>query len=207
MLLNLTLDKFRLATESTQFNAEKYYPFIEGACLLHAIDTKLRLAAFLSQIGHESGSLSTVSENLNYSAIGLSKTWPKRFPTIKAAEPYHRNPEKIANKVYANRMDNSDESSGDGWRYRGRGLKQLTGKYNYKKASQGLGVDLVNNPDLLLHPLWAVLSAAWFWAENDCNVYADKGDIVNLTKKINGGTIGLDDRLRRYKIALKVLED
>ena len=206
MLLNLTLEKFRLATASTQSNAEKYYPFIEGACLRYNINTKLRLAAFLAQISHESAGLSTTVENLNYSQEALMKVWPKRFPSLDSAKPYHRNPEKIANKVYADRMGNGNEQSADGWRYRGRGLKQLTGKYNYKLLSDSLQVDFVSNPDLLLHPLWAVISAAWFWDNNNCNCFADKGDMIGLTKKINGGTIGLDDRLKRYKTAMQVLE-
>lgn len=200
-----TLEQFKVATSCNQSNTEKFYPFVLAACALYAIDTNLRIAAFLSQIGHESASLTSLSENLNYSYQGLMKTWPKRFPTGAIAKPYHRNPEKIANKVYSNRMQNGDELSGDGWRYRGRGLKQLTGKYNYIQISNDLGIDFVANPDELLHPLWASVSAAWFWSKNNCNFFADKGDIIGLTKRINGGTLGIDDRLKRYKVALAIL--
>ena len=202
----LTLEQFRLATGSTQHNAEKYYPFIQGACKAFGITTRLRLAAFLAQIGHESSSLTRVVENLNYSAQGLMSTWPSRFKTLESALPYHRNPEKIANKVYANRMGNGNEASGDGWRYRGRGTKQITGKDNYRAISKAFGVDFVSQPELLEHPVWAALSAAWFWHVNNLNHLADKGDIASVTKKINGGYIGLEDRQKRYKAALVALQ-
>lgn len=203
----LTLEQFKQATGANQFNAEKYYPFVQGACKAFGITTKLRLAAFLSQIGHESGNLARIEENLNYSAQGLVNTWPKRFPNLKSAQAYHRNPQKIANKVYANRMSNGDEASGDGWRYRGRGLKQLTGKYNYGLLSKAFGVDFVAEPELLLHPVWASLSACWFWETNGCHIFADKGDIIGLTKRINGGLIGIEDRQKRFKVALEALKD
>lgn len=203
----LTLEQFKQATGANQFNAEKYYPFVQGACKAFGITTKLRLAAFLSQIGHESGNLARIEENLNYSAQGLVNTWPKRFPNLEAAQDYHRNPQKIANKVYANRMSNGDEKSGDGWRYRGRGLKQLTGKYNYGLLSKAFGVDFVAEPELLLHPVWAALSACWFWETNGCHSFADKGDIIGLTKRINGGLIGIEDRQKRFKVALEALKD
>ena len=203
----LTLEQFRLCTSATTHNAEKYYAFVRGACKAYSITSKLRLAAFLSQVGHESQNLSAVVENLNYSAQGLIRTWPKRFPSLALAQPYHRNPEKIANKVYANRMQNSTEQSGDGWRYRGRGLKQLTGKANYKMVSDALGTDFIANPELLEHPVWASVSAAWFWNTNNCHSFADKGDIIGLTRRINGGLNGIDDRLKRYQIALNALVD
>lgn len=203
----LTLEQFRICTGANQHNAEKYYPFVQGACKAFEIISKLRLAAFLSQIGHESASLSVIQENLNYSSQGLMRTWPKRFPTLESAQPYHRNSQKIANKVYANRMDNGSEQSGDGWKYRGRGLKQLTGRYNYKKLSEAFGTDFIGSPELLEHPVWASISAAWFWESNGCHAFADRGDIIGLTKRINGGTIGLDDRLKRYKTALEALKD
>ena len=205
--LALSLEQFRACTSATLFNAEKYYPYMKGACEAYGITTKQRLAGFLSQVGHESQNLTAVVENLNYSAKGLTQTWSKRFPDLVLAQQYHRNPEKIANKVYANRMSNGTEQSGDGWKYRGRGLKQLTGASNYRLLSTTFGVDFTASPELLEHPLWASVSAAWFWNTNNCNAFADKGDIVGLTKKINGGTNGLDDRLKRYKIAIEALKD
>jgi putative chitinase len=205
--LALTIEQFKQATSASQFNAEKYYPFVKGACKAFGITTKLRLAAFLSQIGHESASLSRIEENLNYSAHGLMQTWPGRFPTMQSAQPYDRNPQKIANKVYANRMSNGDVESGDGWKFRGRGLKQLTGKSNYQLLTKAFGVDFVSEPELLLHPVWASLSACWFWETNGCHSFADKGDIIGLTKRINGGLIGIEDRQIRFKQALDALKD
>jgi putative chitinase len=161
----------------------------------------------LTQVSHESAGLKAIKENLNYSAQGLMKTWPKRFPSLESALPYHRNPKKIADKVYANRMGNGSVESQDGSRYIGRGLKQLTGKHNYTLISKDFGVDFVSSPELLEEPLWASLSAGWFWDENNLNKIADSLDFVLLTKRINGGTIGLEDRLRRYKKNLEILKD
>jgi putative chitinase len=121
-------------------------------------------------------------------------TWPSRFPTEEMANQYARNPEKIANKVYGGRMGNADEGSGEGWKYRGRGIKQLTGKENYQRCSEALGVDLVSDPDKLLDPKYAALSAGWFWNKHNLNDLADKSDIETMTKRINGGLLGLDAR-------------
>jgi putative chitinase len=121
-------------------------------------------------------------------------TWPSRFPTEEFAKQYHRQPEKIANRVYGGRMGNGPEETGEGWLYRGRGLKQLTGKENYERCGSGLGVDLVGNPDWLLDPKYAALSAGWFWNKHNLNDLADKGDIETMTRRINGGLIGLDAR-------------
>jgi putative chitinase len=158
------------------------------------IDTAKRQAAFIGQCMHESGGFKLLEENLNYSAKALMNTWPSRFPTEEMANQYARNPEKIANKVYGGRMGNADESSGEGWKYRGRGIKQLTGKENYQRCSEALGVDLVENPDLLLEPKYATLSAGWFWNKHNLNDLADKSDIETMTKRINGGLLGLDAR-------------
>ena len=158
------------------------------------IDTAKRQAAFIGQCMHESGGFKLLEENLNYSAKALMATCPSRFPTEEMANQYARQPEKIANKVYGGRMGNADESSGEGWRYRGRGIKQLTGKENYERCGSGLGVDLVSNPDLLLDPKYAALSAGWFWNKHGLNDLADKSDIETMTKRINGGLIGLDAR-------------
>jgi putative chitinase len=160
----------------------------------YGINTEKRQAAFIGQCMHESGGFKLLEENLNYSTKALMATWPSRFPTEEMANQYARNPEKIANKVYGGRMGNADESSGEGWKYRGRGIKQLTGKENYQRCSEALGVDLVENPDLLLEPKYATLSAGWFWNKHNLNDLADKSDIETMTKRINGGLLGLDAR-------------
>ena len=156
------------------------------------INTPQRVAAFLAQCGHESGGWTVFEENLNYSAQGLCSIFKKYFPTLDSATPYARQPEAIANRVYANRMGNGDETSGEGWKYRGRGLIQLTGKDNYTRCGKAIGADLViANPDYLLTIEGAVKSALWFWTANKINTFADKEDLVGMTKKINGGTNGL----------------
>lgn len=165
-----------------------------------------RMAAFLAQVAHESGAFNFTKEGLSYSAASLMKVWPKRFPTTAIANQYARKPEKIANKVYANRMGNGDEKSGDGYKFCGRGLIQLTGKDNYSRFAKSIGKTLDETVAYLETPEGAVASAAWFWDANKLNIYADKGDFVGLTKRINGGTIGLADRKHHYDIALKALK-
>lgn len=173
-------------------------------CERFGIDTPVRVVHFLSQVSYESGALNYVAENLNYSADGLLKTFPRYFKTRAEAQLYARHPEKIANRVYANRMGNGSEASGDGWRYRGRGVIQITGKYQYQ-AYQTSGFCVGN---LVAHPEWlekspgAYKSAMWFWYKNGCNELADRDDVVGVTRKINGGTNGLSTRqyyLRRFK--------
>jgi putative chitinase len=166
---------------------------------------KKRAAAFLAQIAHESGGFNFVKENLNYSAKGLMGTFKKYFPNEAIAKQYERQPEKIANRVYANRMSNGDEASGDGYKFCGRGLIQLTGRANYTKFSQDLGISLDETVKYLETPEGAVSSAGWFWDQNNLNQWCDKDDFVTLTKRINGGTIGLEDRKHHYEIALKAL--
>jgi putative chitinase len=158
------------------------------------INTAKRQAAFIGQCMHESGGFKLLEENLNYSDKALMATWPSRFPNEEVANQYARNPEKIANKVYGGRMGNGTEETGDGWKYRGRGIKQLTGKENYERCGSSLGIDLVSNPDLLLEPKYAALSAGWFWSKHNLNDLADKSDIETMTKRINGGFLGLDAR-------------
>lgn len=170
------------------------------------IDTSLRICHFLAQIIHESGHLKYNSENLNYSSKALKSVFGKYFKTDEVAEKYARKPEKIANRVYANRMGNGDENSGDGWKYRGRGLIQLTGKSNYINCGNDLNIDIVNNPDLLLEPKYSLLSACWFWNKNNLNSFADKDDIITITKKINGGTNGLEDRKKNLSIAKSIIK-
>ena len=164
-----------------------------------------RLAAFLAQTAHESAGFTAVRENLNYSAQGLMKTWPARFNQTTAAA-YARQPEKIANKVYANRMGNGDEASGDGWRYRGRGLIQTTGKANYTKLAQYIKKTLQETIEYCETVEGAVESACFYWASNNLNAIADTGDMAALTRRINGGAIGLADRLDKYKKTLALLE-
>jgi putative chitinase len=169
----------------------------------YQINTPKRQACFIGQTMHESGGYKFLRENLNYSAKALMNTWPSRFPDIDTAEKYERNPEKIANKVYGGRMGNTEE--GDGAKYIGRGLIQLTGKENYKNCSDAIGVDLVANPDLLSDPQYAALSAGWFWNKSNLNASADLMDIVGMTKKINGGVIGLEDRKAKINKVLDIL--
>jgi putative chitinase len=166
------------------------------------INTPLRLAHFLAQCGHESGGFRLTQENLNYSAKGLNGIFKKYFPTEAAAAPYNRNPQKIANKVYSNRMGNGTEASGDGYKFRGRGYIQLTGKDNYTAFGKSIGVDMTINPDLVASQ-YALLSAAWFFTKNNLHKMADGGAtdavVTSITKRVNGGTIGLADRIKHFK--------
>jgi putative chitinase len=173
------------------------------------INTPQRIAAFLAQCGHESGGWTVFEENLNYSAKGLNGIFKKYFPTLESALPYERKPEKIANKVYGNRMGNGPESSGDGWKYRGRGPIQLTGKNNYTQFAKDMFDDwqnVIENPDWVTADRdFALMSAIWFWNKNGLNKWADTGDIKELTRRINGGYIGLEDRIHHYKEAIELL--
>lgn len=169
------------------------------------IRTPRQQAAFIGQCGHECGNFKVLEENLNYRAEALMKLWSKRFPTLEIANQYARNPKKIANKVYADRMGNRSEESGDGFRFRGRGCIQLTGHANYYHAGQALGVDFVKNPELVATPKYAALTAGWFWATHGCNEAAEAANWIALTKKINGGTIGLQDRIQHTEIALNTI--
>lgn len=172
----------------------------------YEINTPARIAGFVAQCGHESQNFKTLEENLNYSAEGLNRTFPKYF--IRAgrdAQAFHRQPEKIANIVYANRMGNGDTASGDGWKFRGRGVIQLTGKDNYSRFAKYVGKSLDETIEYLKTKQGALESACWFWKTNGLNQIADSGDIVAMTKRINGGTIGLEDRQKHYRHALAVL--
>jgi putative chitinase len=169
------------------------------------ISTPARQAAFIGQCGHECANFRILEENLNYRAETLMKLWKSRFPTIEIANEYARNPKKIANKVYSSRMGNRDEASGDGYRFRGRGCIQLTGHANYFHAGQACGEDFVMQPDLVATPRYAAMTAGWFWNTHKLNQYADSQDYKTLTKKINGGFIGLEDRVKHINEALQVL--
>jgi putative chitinase len=166
------------------------------------INTPLRLAHFLAQCGHESGGFRVTQENLNYSAKGLAGIFKKYFPTEAAAAPYARNPQKIASKVYGGRMGNGPESTGEGYKFRGRGYIQLTGKDNYTAFGKSIGEDMVANPDKVASQ-YALLSAAWFFSKNGLHKMADEGAsdtvVTKITKRVNGGTIGLPDRIKHFK--------
>jgi len=172
------------------------------------INTPQRIAAFVAQCAHESGGFTALKENLNYKTVTLRKIFPKYFPDDAIANHYASLPNKqeaIANKVYASRMGNGDEASGDGYRYCGRGLIQLTGKNNYQSFADSLEMNVEDVPEYLATFEGAAQSACWFWESNNLNQWADKGNILTLTKRINGGTIGLDDRIKHYQHALHVL--
>jgi putative chitinase len=169
----------------------------------YEINNARRQSAFLGQCAHESGNFKTLQENLNYSAEGLMKTWPSRFPTLEYANQYARNPAKIAGKVYNGRLGNTSEEEAS--KYLGRGLIQLTGKENYANCGSGIDVDLLSDPILLLNPQYAAMSAGWFWNKKSLNALADAQDIETMTKRINGGLIGLDDRKAKIAKALSVL--
>ena len=186
-------------------------PYLEHWCealnkLLpdYDINTPHRVAAFLAQCAHESGGFTALHENLNYKAESLCRVWPRYFDTSNANDYAHQ-PEKIACRAYAGRMGNGDEASGDGWSYCGRGLIQLTGKNNYQAFADSIQTDISQIPAYLQTFEGAIQSACWFWENNNLNACADAGDIVKMTKIINGGELGLDDRTARYNHALQVL--
>ena len=184
---------------------DHWYDALEQLLDDYEINTPQRVAAFVAQCAHESGNFVFIKENLNYKAASLMKTFAKYFPTADIAAQYANRPERIANRVYANRMGNGDEASGDGFRYCGRGLIQLTGKQNYQNFADSIETPVEDIPEFLATFEGAVQSACWFWEANNLNQWADKGDILTLTKRINGGTIGLEDRIKHYEHALHVL--
>ncbi|MFE1813656.1 glycoside hydrolase family 19 protein [Metapseudomonas otitidis] len=183
---------------------------INRAAARYDITSRVRLAAFLAQAGHESAELTRLVENLNYGAGGLANTWPGRFRGADGqpnalAWALHRRPEAIANAVYGNRMGNGPAASGDGWRYRGRGLFQITGRAQYQRCGNALGLPLVEQPELLERPEHAALSAAWFWEENGLNALADAGRFDDITQRINGGQNGRAERRLLWDRARAVL--
>ena len=170
------------------------------------INTVERVAGFIAQTAHESGGYTVLTENLNYSAEALDKIFPKYFKRAgRNAKDYHRQPEKIANVIYADRMNNGNENSGDGWRFRGGGILQLTGRYNYTEFGKAEDMSAEEATEFVRSPIGALASACWFWNTNNINKYCDAQDIVGMTKRINGGTIGLEDRKKHYAHALEVL--
>ena len=195
----------KVAYENTSQLLTSFVDPLNDVIEYYGITSKERLSCFLAQTAHESGGFRVLKENLNYSAEGLCRIFPKYFPNITIAQQYARQPQRIANKVYANRMGNLDEKSGDGYKFCGRGLIQITGKLNYTKFAQGLGMTVDECVAYMETAEGACSSAGWFWDINNLNEYADKGDFVTLTKRINGGTNGLDDRLKRYEIMVNAL--
>jgi putative chitinase len=172
--------------------------------------TPAQQASWIGQCGHECGNFRILEENLNYRAPTLLKLFPKTPKrqwgfTPEEAAAYEKQPQKIANRIYGNRMGNRDEASGDGWRFRGSGFLQLTGHSNFYHAGQALGVDFVMQPELVRTPMYAAQTAGWFWQTHKLNQYADKGDFLTMTKRINGGTIGLEDRIKHINHALHIL--
>jgi len=181
----------------------KWLQPLKDTFVKYDISTPKRQAAFIGQCQHESANFTKLEENLNYSAEGLMKTWPSRFPTKEIADQYAKNPAKIAGKVYNGRLGNTSEEEAS--KYLGRGLIQLTGKENYERCGTSINVDLVNNPNYLLDPKYATLSAGWFWNRKGLNELADSKDFETMTKRINGGLVGIDDRKAKIAKAILVL--
>lgn len=203
---DFTIDKLKQLIPNAAGGVQSWYDGLSDALPQYEIITVPRVAAFIAQCAHESGGFRMMEENLNYKAATLTKLWPQRYPP-GIAEQYAGKAEAIANKSYGGRMGNGPEASGDGWKYRGRGILQLTGRSNYTECSMFLFNDntLVDNPDILLDPYYATHSACWFWNKNKLNQFADSNDILTMTKRINGGTIGLQDRIKHYNHAMEVL--
>ena len=204
---DFTLDKLAKCINKNK-NPQLWYDAFCEHFPAFDIVTPSRVAGFVAQCQHESLDFTILQENLNYGAKGLRGLFGKYFPNDELARQYERKPEMIANKIYGGRMGNGPEASGEGWKYRGRGIIQITGKNNYAQCSKDLFQDdtLVRDPDLLREPQWAVLSGCWFWHKNQLNQWCDQGDMNTLTKKINGGFIGLEDRVHHWNIALDIME-
>jgi putative chitinase len=202
--MELTISQLKQMVHGIPYT-EYWYEALNQLLPDYEINTPHRIAAFVAQCAHESGGFRFIKENLNYRAASLQKTFAKYFPTAELAAQYANKPEQIANRVYANRMGNGDEQSGDGYRYCGRGLIQLTGKDNYTFFAGSLGISTEEASEYLHTFEGAAQSACWFWESNNLNAEADAGDIKKMTRKINGGYIGLEDRIRHYEHALHVM--
>jgi putative chitinase len=200
---DFTEDKF---AQLISHNTPEWYQALVNNLPQYDIHTPERVAAFIAQCAHESGGFKRLKENLNYKWESLRRVFPKYFATDDVAQEYAHKPEQIANRIYGSRMGNGDESSGDGFRYCGRGLIQLTGRNNYTKFAESMGMAVEEVPALLETYDGAVKSACWFWSSNNLNQWADASDILTMTKRINGGTIGLEDRIKHYNHAMEVLQ-
>ena len=202
--MELTLDQLKQIIPKNQY-ASYWHHALEQLLPQYEINTPDRIAAFLAQCVHESGGFVFIKENLNYRWQSLRKVFPKYFSTDALAQQYEKQPQKIANRVYANRMGNGPEESGDGWRFCGRGLIQVTGRDNYSWFAASLQISPEEASEYMETFEGAAQSACWFWESNNLNQWADKRDILTLTKRINGGTIGLEDRKKHYEHCLHVL--
>ncbi len=202
--MNLTVAQLKQMVPGITY-ADHWHEALTQLLPDYEINTPKRVAAFIAQCAHESGGFKFLKENLNYKAESLVKVFPKYFKDIATAKAYEKQPAKIANKIYGGRMGNGDEASGDGYRYCGRGLIQLTGKDNYSWFAASLEISVEEAAEYLETFEGAAQSACWFWENNNLNSLADRGDILAMTKKINGGTIGLEDRIKHYNHALHVL--
>lgn len=200
----ITVDQLRQMIPGNPY-VEQWHAALIQLLPDYGINTPQRIAAFIAQCAHESANFRVLRENLNYRWESLRRVFPRYFPTDELARAYERQPEKIANRVYANRMGNGPEESGDGWRYCGRGLIQLTGRFNYQDFADSIETPLEQITEYLGTFEGAAQSACWFWEKNNLNQWADTGDIKELTRRINGGYIGLEDRIKHYNHALHVL--
>jgi putative chitinase len=200
----LTRDQLAKLIPGNQY-VDEWYEALSQLLPDYDINTPQRIAAFIAQCAHESAGFKFLKENLNYRAESLMRVWPRYFPNIEIARQYAHKQEKIANRAYANRMGNGNEASGDGWKFCGRGLIQLTGRNNYESFAESIETPVEEIPEYLATFEGAAQSACWFWETNNLNKWADQGEMVTLTKKINGGTLGLEDRIKHYKHALEVL--
>lgn len=223
--MNITAPQLAAIVPCTMLTAGVWLPHLLDAMLRWGIDTPHRAAGWLAQISYESRRLASVEENLNYSPQRLMQVWPSRFPSLEEAKRFCYAPEKLANYVYSNRLGNGSFGSGDGWKYRGRGPKQITGRSNYRECGFALGLPLEDNPDLLVEPANGAQAAGWYWHSRGCNALMDRAPFEaitkakdndffeQVTKKINGGLIGhedgndtgLDDRVELYINACRVL--
>ena len=201
--MELELEQLRQVIPKNK-HVEYWHDALQQLLPQYQIDTPQRMAAFLAQCAHESGGFVFIKENLNYRWQSLRKTFPKYFPTDQLAQQYEKQPERIANRVYASRMGNGPEESGDGWRFCGRGLIQVTGRDNYSWFAASLEISPEEASEYMETFEGAAQSACWFWETNNLNQWADRGDILTLTKRINGGTIGLEDRQKHYQHALHI---
>jgi putative chitinase len=202
---NFTADKLAACLPGNQY-IEHWHEALSKILPDYDINTPQRVGAFLAQTAHESGGYKALKENLNYRAETLMKVWPRYFPSMDVANQYAHNQEAIANRAYANRMGNGDEASGDGFRYCGRGLIQLTGKSNYQRFAESIETPVEEIPDFLATFEGAIQSACWFWETNNLNDFADTGDILTMTKRINGGTLGLAERQQHYQHFMQILQ-
>ena len=204
--MELTLDQTKKLLRGND-SAEDWHDVMKVLFAKYEINTVERIAGFIAQCGHESLNFKVLEENLNYSADGLNRIFSKYFKAVgRDAMEYHRQPEKIANLVYAGRMQNGDSASGDGWKFRGRGVIQLTGRANYTKFAEDIGRPLDEVTIYLGTKMGALESACWYWNSRNINQACDQGDIVKMTKLVNGGTIGLDDRKHHYQLAISILK-